>query len=140
MTTCIALDVGDRRIGIAKSTTFIANALETYWRKHDVQYDVDYICDLLHEHKADVLVVGLPKLMSGIEGEQARKTREFAQTVASRSGVELVFWDERLSSVTAESVLRDSNIRREKRKQHIDKIAAVIILQNYLDYRGGTVL
>ena len=136
--TCIALDVGDRRIGIAKSATCIAGALETYNRKHDSKIDIEYICNVLREQKADILVVGLPKLMSGIEGEQARKTRDFAEAVAAETGIELVYWDERLSSVAAESVLKDSNIRREKRKQHIDKIAAVIILQNYLDYKGGT--
>ena len=136
--TCIALDVGDRRIGIAKSTTCIAGALETYNRKHDSKIDIAYICNVIREQKAEILVVGLPKLMSGVEGEQARKTRDFAEAVAAETGIEIVYWDERLSSVTAESVLKDSNIRREKRKQHIDKIAAVIILQNYLDYRGGT--
>lgn len=136
--TCVALDVGDRRIGIAKSTTSIAGALETYCRRRELESDIDYICHVLREHKADILVVGLPKLMNGDEGEQAKKTRAFAEAVASGAGIELVFWDERLSSVTAESVLKDSHIRREKRKQHIDKIAAVIILQNYLDYRGGT--
>ena len=132
----LALDVGDVRIGIAVSDIMgiIANPLETYKRKGDLNKDVQYIVDLCKQKEVSLIVSGLPKNMRGEETLQTEKTRQFAQEVERQSGIEVKFIDERLTSVSAERVLIEGNVRREDRKNVIDKVAATIILQNYLDY------
>lgn len=130
------MDVGDVRIGIAVSDIMgiIANPLETYKRKGDLDKDVQYIVDLCKQREVSLIVSGLPKNMRGEETLQTEKTRQFAQEVERQSGIEVKFIDERLTSVSAERVLIEGNVRREDRKKVIDKVAATIILQNYLDY------
>ena len=130
------MDVGDVRIGIAVSDIMgiIANPLETYKRKGDLAKDVQYIVDLCKQKEVSLIVSGLPKNMRGEETLQTEKTRQFAQEVERQSGIEVKFIDERLTSVSAERVLIEGNVRREDRKKVIDKVAATIILQNYLDY------
>ncbi len=132
----LALDIGDVRIGIAVSDIMgiIANPLETYKRKGDLDKDVGYIVDLCKQREVSLIVSGLPKNMRGEETLQTEKTREFAEEVQRQSGIEVKFIDERLTSVSAERVLIEGNVRREDRKKVIDKVAATIILQNYLDY------
>lgn len=130
------MDVGDVRIGIAVSDIMgiIANPLETYKRKGDLDKDVQYIVDLCKQREVSLIVSGLPKNMRGEETLQTEKTRQFALEVERQSGIEVKFIDERLTSVSAERVLIEGNVRREDRKKVIDKVAATIILQNYLDY------
>ena len=96
--------------------------------------DVGYIVDLCKQREVSLIVSGLPKNMRGEETLQTEKTREFAEEVQRQSGIEVKFIDERLTSVSAERVLIEGNVRREDRKKVIDKVAATIILQNYLDY------
>ena len=130
------MDVGDVRIGIAVSDIMgiIANPLETYKRKGDLQKDVNYIVELCKQKEVSLIVSGLPKNMRGEETLQTEKTRQFAEEVQAASGIEVKFIDERLTSVSAERILIEGNVRREDRKKVIDKVAATIILQNYLDY------
>lgn len=132
----IALDVGDVRIGVAVSDLLgiTANPRETYWRKKgDVEADIRYFCEYAKKEEADTFVLGLPKNMDGTEGPRAEVTREFGDMLASASGLPVVYQDERLTTVSAERMLIDADVRREKRKQVIDKVAATIILQSYLD-------
>ena len=132
----IALDVGDVRIGVAVSDLLgiTANPRETYWRKKgDVEADIRYFCEYAKKEDADTFVLGLPKNMDGTEGDRALITREFGTLLENASQIPVVYQDERLTTVSAERMLIDADVRREKRKQVIDKVAATIILQSYLD-------
>ncbi len=130
----IGLDVGDVRIGIAVSDMLgmIANARESYTRK-GLEKDLRYFTDLAKAENADAFVLGLPKNMDGTEGERVEVTREFGDKLHEFSGLPVVYMDERLSTVAAERMLIQAAVRRDKRKKVIDKVAACIILQNYLD-------
>ncbi len=130
----IALDVGDVRIGIASSDIMgiIAGGFVTYTRVNE-EADLDYIVGFAKEMQADTIVVGLPVNMDGTEGKRAEVTRAFAESLRSKWDGEIVFQDERLSTVEAEKMLIGASVRRDKRKKVIDKVAATIILQNYLD-------
>ena len=130
----IGLDVGDVRIGIAVSDMLgmIANARESYTRK-GLEKDLRYFTDLAKAENADAFVLGLPKNMDGTEGERGEVTREFGDKLHEFSGLPVVYMDERLSTVAAERMLIQADVRRDKRKKVIDKVAACIILQNYLD-------
>lgn len=130
----IGLDVGDVRIGIAVSDMLgmIANARESYTRK-GLEKDLRYFTDLAKAENADAFVLGLPKNMDGTEGERVEVTREFGDKLHEFSGLPVVYMDERLSTVAAERMLIQADVRRDNRKKVIDKVAACIILQNYLD-------
>jgi len=130
----MALDYGEVRIGIAFSDllNIIANGYETYTR-HGEDTDIKYICNLAKEKEVDTIILGLPMNMDGSEGERAAATRAFGDKLADASGLTIKYLDERLTSVSAERLLIEADMRREKRKQVIDKVSATIILQNYLD-------
>ena len=133
----IALDVGDKRIGVAVSDLMgiCANPRETYNRRGSVEEDAAYFADYAKKEDADAFVVGLPKNMDGTEGDRAKITREFGALLESVSGLPVIYQDERLTTVSAERMLIDADVRRDKRKKVIDKVAATIILQSYLDGR-----
>lgn len=133
----LALDVGDVRIGIATSDIMgiIASGYETYVRKGGAA-DYEYIAAFVKAHEVDEVVVGLPVNMDGTEGERAELTRAFAEELKPYLGdVPVRFQDERLTTVQAERMLIQGGVRREKRKKVIDKVAATLILQAYLDSR-----
>ncbi len=129
------MDIGDARIGVASSDLLhvIAGPVETYKRTGDWQKDVNYIVELAKKQQAEKIVSGLPVRLDGNETLQTQKAREFAEAVRESSGLPLVYLDERLTTVEAERILIERNMRREDRKKVIDQVAAVIILQNYLD-------
>ena len=131
----MSLDVGTRTIGIAVSDLMgmIANGVETI-RRTSVEKDYERIAQLIKEHEVDTLVVGYPKNMNGTIGERAQACEAMAHKLEDMfPEVKVVLWDERLSTVAAEKVLVDADMRRNKRKKIIDMMAAVVILQNYLD-------
>ena len=133
----MALDLGDSRIGIAFSDIMkiIAGGYETYNRQKN-QKDYEYICKLAKENSVDEIVIGLPINMDGSEGERVVLAREFGGILKEMlPNVSINFMDERLTTVSAERVLLEADISREKRKKVIDKIAATIILQAYMDTR-----
>ena len=128
----IGLDIGDRRIGIAASATgFLANGLETYTRIN-IAADAEHIASLARAYGAQTIVAGLPSHLDGGAHEQAAKNEILLKKLR-----ELDF-DERLTSVAAETYMLEADLSRKKRKQNIDKLAAQIILQNFLDANGGT--
>ncbi|MDR2266408.1 MAG: Holliday junction resolvase RuvX [Christensenellaceae bacterium] len=131
----IALDVGDSKIGIALSDTtcMIACGYETYKRTGDLERDCDYMIEFCKKRDADTIVVGLPYKMDGSESKQTEKTRQFAEKLESYGKVKIDYFDERLTTAQAERALIESGERREKRNQIVDKVAATIILQSYLD-------
>ena len=131
----MALDVGTVRIGIATSDPMgiIASGYETYTRTGNVERDMRYIAQLAESKGCDTFVIGLPLNMDGTEGEKVLEIRAFAEELSKYSPLKIAFQDERWSTVSAEKMLIQSSVRREKRKKVIDKGAASIILQTYLD-------
>ena len=133
----MALDVGDRKIGIAVSDPMciIANPLETYFRQHD-KADFAYLKDLCASKEVTKIICGLPKKLDNSDSIQTQKVRTFAAELESVLEIPVVLFDERLTTVSAERMLIEGNVRRDDRKQVIDKVAATIILQNYLDIKS----
>lgn len=133
----MSLDVGTKTIGIAVSDLMgmIANGVETI-RRTTLERDYARLAELIKEHEVDTLVVGYPKNMNGTIGERAQACAAMAEELKVKfPECKVVLWDERLSTVAAEKVLIDADLKRKKRKQVIDMMAAVVILQNYLDSR-----
>ena len=133
----IALDIGTVRIGIATSDIMeiIASAYEVYRRKN-LDIDVKYIAELVSKLDAGEIVIGLPLKLDGTEGQSVEMAREFGEKLSQLVNVPIVYQDERLSTVSAERILIESGVRREKRKDKVDSIAATIILQTYLDKKS----
>lgn len=134
MNRVMGIDLGDARIGIAMSDMMkiIANGYETY-KRIDEETDLKHIAELISSNDVDTVVFGLPLNMDGTSGNRVETTREFADKLSQLVGARIAFQDERLTTVTAERMLISADVRRDKRKQVIDKIAATIILQTYLD-------
>lgn len=90
--------------------------------------------ELVTEYGVDRIVLGFPKNMNNTEGERCEKTKEFQEMLEKRTGLEVILWDERLTTVSADNSMMEMGIRRENRKEYVDEIAAIFILQGYLDY------
>ena len=129
----IAFDIGDKRIGVAISDPFneMALPIETYWRK-GFEKDIDYLVKLAKEKYAETIVCGLPVNFDGSESEQTQKTKEFIERLSQKTDIKIVTEDERFTTMQARRVLLEADMRREKRKDVIDKIAASYILEDYL--------
>ena len=129
----MALDVGDKKIGVAMSDPLkiTSQGLETYFRKNDKE-DYKYFANLIKNNDVEILVAGLPKNMNGTEGPQAEKVKEFIKELQTYTDVKVDFSDERLTTVEAERMLISGDVSRKNRKKVIDKVAANLILQNYL--------
>ena len=131
----LGLDVGDRTVGVAASDLLLmtAQGVETI-RRETLEKDLARLDELMREYDAVRLVVGLPRNMNGTEGERCEVVRSFADAIKKkRPDAEIVFQDERLSTVAATKSLIAADVSRKKRKKVIDKMAAVFILQGYLD-------
>jgi putative Holliday junction resolvase len=128
----IALDVGARRVGVAVSDELglIASPVESVDMKRD---GMDRLVALIERYDPERIIIGLPLGMSGREGPQAAATRAFAQQLRGRVDRPIVFWDERLTTFMADQSLIEAGHRRARRKQHVDAVAAALILQSYLD-------
>lgn len=137
MQRILALDVGDRRIGLAVSDAlgFTAQGLEIYTRTGDDERDAAYIVGVANRYAPAMLLFGLPRNMDGSYGFQCDKVRAFADAVLAKWDGPSDFFDERLTTMSAQRVLSEGNVRGQKRKQVIDKMAAVVILQGYLERR-----
>ena len=130
----MALDVGSRTIGIACSDALLmtAQGIETI-RRTSLENDFNRLRELISEYEVHELVVGMPKNMNGTKGDRAEKTEEFVEKMKAVIDLPVTFWDERLSTVMAERQLIAADVSRKKRKGVIDKMAAIVILQGYLD-------
>lgn len=132
----LAVDYGDVRTGIAVCDKFETLASPvTVITQRNSEILLEEIKEIALKYKAEQIVVGLPKNMDSSEGERALKCKEFAQKLSSISGIETVMRDERLTTVSAHNVLNATNTRGKKRKAVVDQVAAVFILQDYIDYR-----
>ena len=133
----MGLDYGTKTVGVAISDALkiTAQGIETIERKEEnkLRRTCARIEELIKEYDVEKIVLGFPKHMNNDIGERAEKALEFGEMLKRRTGLEVVMWDERLTTVAAERTLIESKLRRENRKQYIDKIAAVFILQGYLD-------
>ena len=133
----MGLDYGTKTVGVAVSDLLglTAQAIETIVRKEEnkLRKTCARIEELIVQYDVEKIILGFPKHMNNDIGERAEKSLEFRDMLHRRTGLEVVMWDERLTTVEAERTLIESNIRRENRKKHIDQIAAVFILQGYLD-------
>jgi putative Holliday junction resolvase len=132
----LGLDLGERTIGVAVSdeTTSIASGLESI-RSVGPQKDVKNVSRIARELGVEEIVVGLPRLLDGSLGRRAESALAFIERLKRASGVGVIPWDERLSTVAAERALIEGNVSRKGRKAVVDKVSAILILQNYLDYR-----
>ena len=138
MARILGLDFGTKTVGVAVSDELLltAQAVETIWREKPgkLRQTLARIEELVNFYKAEKIVLGLPKNMNDTEGERCEKTREFKDMLEKRTGLEVILWDERLTTVAANDAMIEMGIRRENRKEYIDQIAAIFILQEYLDY------
>ena len=130
----MALDVGSKRIGVALSDPLkiTAQGLQTFQRT-TLEEDVKGLWQLIDEHEVSQLVVGLPKNMDGTIGFKAEEVQQCIADLTAERKIEIIWIDERLTTVSAERVLLEADVSRAKRKKVIDKMAAVVILQSYLD-------
>lgn len=130
----LGLDYGDRRIGVAASDAFgwTAQGLEVLERRRD-EGEFSRIAELVREHEISEIVVGLPKNMNGTVGPRGEICIAFADRLRDELNLPVHLWDERLTTMAAERTLIEADVSRKKRKQVVDKMAASLILQNYLD-------
>ena len=138
----MGLDVGDRTIGVAISDALkiTAQGKETIFRE-SIKQDIDRLVDLIVEYEVTRVISGLPKNMNGTLGPQGEKTQDFVKKLEKKikysdrvkQDIEIIFWDERLTTIGAQKMLIQADVSRQKRKTVIDKIAAQLILQGYLD-------
>ena len=133
----LGLDFGSKTVGVAVSDGLLltAQGIETIERKDEskLRKTCARIEELIAEYEVTEIVLGLPKNMNNTEGERVEKTKAFGEMLERRTGLPVHYWDERLTTVAAEQILMESGVRRENRKAVIDKVAAGLILQGYLD-------
>ena len=133
----MGLDYGSKTVGVAISDPLglTAQGIETICRKEEnkLRKTCARIEELIREYGVECIVLGLPKHMNNDVGDRAEKSLEFGEMLKRRTGLEVVMWDERLTTASAERTLIETGIRRENRKQYVDQIAAVFILQGFLD-------
>ena len=136
----MGLDFGSKTLGVAVSDPLgiTAQPVEIIRRKSEnkLRQTLARLEELVKEYQVTKLVLGLPKNMNNTLGERAEKSLEFKEMLVKRTGLPVVMWDERLTTVSADKAMIEAGIRRENRKEYVDKIAAALILQGYLDNRS----
>lgn len=134
----MGLDYGSKTVGVAISDQLLLTAqgkeIIRRERQNKLRQTLARIEALIVENDVEKIVLGCPKNMDGSEGDRVEKTKEFQEMIERRTGLEVILWDERLTTVAADRYMMEAGIRRENRKQYVDEIAAVFILQGYLDY------
>ena len=137
----LGLDYGSKTVGVAVSDPLglTAQRLDTIWLKQEnkLRQTLARIKELVDEYQAEQIVLGYPKNMNNTVGERAEKALEFKEMLEKRTGLPVIMWDERLTTVEADRTLMEAGVRRENRKQYLDGLAAVFILQGYLDSLGN---
>lgn len=136
----MGLDFGSKTVGVAVSDSLLltAQGLEIIRREKEdkLRQTLARIEELIVEYEVEEIVLGLPKNMNATEGERVELTAQFREKLERRTGLPVIMWDERLTTVAADKAMIEAGIRREKRKDYVDKIAASLILQGYLDCRS----
>lgn len=133
----MGIDFGDSRIGIAVSDPlgWTAQGLDTIWWKGSIERPAEQIKQLVAQYGVEKIVLGLPRNMNGTIGPSGEKAMEFGSLLTNVTGLEVVNWDERLTTVAANRVMHEVGMKTSKKKGSVDRIAAVLILQGYLDSR-----
>ncbi len=135
------MDFGSKTVGVAISDPLLitAQGIEIIRRKDEnkLRRTLARIEELIVEYEVGEIVLGFPKNMNDTIGERAEISLEFQDKLERRTGLPVVMWDERLTTVAADKTMMEAGVRRENRKEYVDKIAAVLILQGYLDYRAS---
>ena len=138
----LGLDFGSKTVGVAVSDELLitAQGVEIVRRKSPakLRQTLARIEEIIKEYNVEKIVLGYPKNMNNTEGERCEKTREFGAMLNRRTGLEVIYWDERLTTVAADRSMMESGIRRENRKEYVDEIAAIFILQGYLDFLSNS--
>lgn len=133
----LGLDFGSKTVGVAVSDELLmtAQGLEIIRRQspNKLRQSLARIEEIVREYQVDRIVLGYPKNMNNTEGERCEKTKEFKDMLERRTGLAVILWDERLTTVSADKLMMETGVRRENRKKYVDEIAAVFILQGYLD-------
>ena len=139
MTRYVGLDLGSVTCGVSESDTgFIARTVKTIrFRPDDYNEAMDKVLETINEIKPDIIVMGYPLLLNDDEGERAQLCREFGEVLEEESGIKVVLQDERFTTKESEAILLQADLSRKKRKKKIDQMAAVHILQYYLDAHAG---
>lgn len=141
MKRILGLDYGSKTVGVAVSDPLgiTAQGVEIIRRKSEnkLRQTLARIEELIAEYQAELLVLGFPKHMNNDIGDRAEKSLEFREILKKRTGLEVVMWDERLTTVEAHRVLREAGVKGVQKKQYVDELAAVFILQGYLDSLGN---
>ena len=137
----MGLDFGSRTVGVAISDSLLltAQGVEIIRRKEEnkLRQTLARIEELIVANEVEEIVLGLPKNMNDTEGVRVELTKEFKEKLERRTGLPVIFWDERLTTVAADKTMMEAGIRRENRKDYVDMIAATLILQGYLDRRNN---
>src|SRR5688572_3882682 len=130
----MGLDVGDRNIGVAVSDALLMTAQgRPTLKRSNLQTDLEYLRRVAEENEVSKVVVGKPLHMDGRESPQSRKVAKFATKLSKTTGLPVILWDERLTSFAAEQHLEEAGLNWRERRKHVDKLAAMFILQDYLD-------
>jgi putative Holliday junction resolvase len=133
----MGLDFGSKTVGVAISDSLLitAQGVEIIRRKDEnkLRRTLARIEELIVENEVEKIVLGLPKNMNGTEGVRVELTMDFKEKLERRTGLPVIMWDERLTTVSADKAMMEAGIRRENRKDYVDMIAAILILQGYLD-------
>ena len=136
----MGLDFGSKTVGVAISDALLltAQGIEIIRRKEEnkLRQTLARIEELIVEYQVEEIVLGLPKNMNATEGVRVELTNEFKEKLERRTGLPVVMWDERLTTVAADKIMMEAGVRRENRKDYVDKIAATLILQGYLDRKS----
>ena len=134
----LGLDFGTKTVGVAVSDEllFTAQGVEIIRREKPakLRQTLARIDELIEQYGVEKIVLGYPKNMNNTEGERCEKTNEFKEMLEKRTGLEVILWDERLTTVSADNAMMEMGIHRENRKEYVDEIAAIFILQGYLDF------
>lgn len=134
----LGLDFGTKTVGVAVSDELLltAQGIEIIRREKPtkLRQTLARIEALIEQYHVEKIVLGYPKNMNNTEGERCERTKEFKEMLEKRMGLEVILWDERLTTVAADNAMMEMGIRREQRKEYVDEIAAIFILQGYLDF------
>ncbi len=138
----LGLDFGSKTVGVAVSAELLVTAqgLEIIRRKSPdkLRRTLARIEEIIAEYRVEQIVLGYPKNMNNTEGERCQRTKEFEEMLSRRTNLPVTLWDERLTTVSADRYLMEAGVRRENRREYVDEIAAVLILQGYLDFLANS--
>jgi putative holliday junction resolvase len=136
MSRILAIDFGEKRIGLAVSDELgiTAQRLSTFRAEKDGEF-ISHLKQIIDQKDIEQIVIGFPKMMDGTVGEKAKQVQKLAEDIKGRLGVPVTLWDERLSSIQSQKILRQMGQKYTRQKEKIDQLSAVLILQSYLDYK-----